>query len=93
MDLRDNKEDTAIYYAISNGKLKALELIVELGAKVDIKSKKGESPLSLAERHNQRRMISIIKNALAEKISSDGEEHKPEKKEKPKGKPGRKPSK
>ena len=93
MDLRDNKEDTAIYYAISNGKLKALELIVELGAKVDIKSKKGESPLSLAERHYQRPMISIIKNALADKLSSDEEEHKPEKRGKQKGKPGRKPSK
>ena len=93
MDLRDNKDETVIYYAISNGKLKALELIVELGAKLDIKSKKGESPLSLAERHNQRRMISVIKNALADKHSSDEEEHKPEKREKPKGKPGRKPSK
>ena len=64
LDLRDFREETAIYYAITNGRLKALEAIVELGACVNIKAKNGESPLSLAEKKMQRRMVSVIKKAL-----------------------------
>ena len=90
LDLLDFREETAIYYAITNGRLRALEVIVELGASVNLKAKSGESPLSLAEKKIQRRMVSVIKNALENLSDYEG---KPAKKEVPKGKPGRKPSK
>jgi uncharacterized protein len=90
LDLLDFREETAIYYAITNGRLRALEVIVELGASLNLKAKSGESPLSLAEKKIQRRMVSVIKNALENLYEYEG---KPAKKEVPKGKPGRKPSK
>eukprot|EP00913_Durusdinium_trenchii_P024901 g23374.t1 len=61
---------TALHIAAFNGHLHTAELLVAAGASLDVKDKKGMTPLDLARQFKEQEVVKLLESAAQKKVEA-----------------------
>ena len=67
MDLQDNNGDTALHLAARKGEVEIASLLIEYGAKLNIKNKEKRRPLAIASEACQEKIVQLLQESGAER--------------------------